>query len=61
MAHIRDWLNGASPEYLAENGVDFESLLAEVADNEARNIEQCAAFVDWYLDEVAFPEGAADV
>ena len=61
VAHIRDWLNGAPPEYLAENGVDFESLLAEVADNEARNIERCAAFVDWYLDEVAFPEGAADV
>lgn len=57
VAHIGSWLNGASPEYLAENGVDFEALLGEVAANEERNIEQCAAFVDWYLDEVAFPKG----
>ena len=36
--------------------MDFEALLAEVAANEERNILQCGALVDWYLDEVAFPE-----
>lgn len=55
-AHVAGWLNGAPPEYLAEHGVDFEALLAEVAANEERNILQCGALVDWYLDEVAFPE-----
>ena len=56
-AHISEWGNGAPQEYLDEHGVDFDALLVEVAENEERNIAQCAAFVDWYLDTVAFPEG----
>ena len=59
LAHVSGWLNGAPPEYLEENGVDFEALLAEVAENEERNKAQCAALVDWFLDEVAFPGGLA--
>lgn len=58
VAHIAEWGNGAPQEYLDEHGIDFPAVLAEVAENEARNIEQCAAFVDWYLDTVAFPEAA---
>jgi len=26
-----------------------------VGEHEERNIKQCHAFVDWFLDEVAFP------
>ena len=55
-AHVANWLHGAPQEYLDEHGVDFEALLVEVAANEERNIAQCGALVDWYLDEVAFPE-----
>ena len=57
--HVANWLNGASQEYLDENGVDFDALLVEIGENEKRNIEQCAAFVDWYLDHVAFVESSA--
>lgn len=58
VAHMEGWLSVAENEgdYLADNGVTADELRAGVAQHEARNIEQCHAFVDWYLDEVAFPE-----
>lgn len=59
LAHVADWLSTCPDEYLAENGVDRDQILASVADNEDRNIKQCHAFVDWYLDEVAFVEASA--
>ena len=34
-----------------------ERLLADTRKNEAANITQCHALVDWFLDEVAFPDG----
>lgn len=55
--HMEGWLAVAEGEgdYLADNGVTASQLRDGVALHEARNIEQCHAFVDWYLDEVAFP------
>jgi len=55
VAHISAWLGACDDDYLAEHGVDRETILAEVNKNEERNIKQCHAFVDWFLDEVAFP------
>jgi len=54
VAHVADWLANAGDDYLAENDVDTEALLEETRRQEAHNIEQCHAFVDWFLDEVAF-------
>ncbi len=59
-AHIARFLEGASDEYLAENGVSKQEMMLEVRRYEAANIKQCHALVDWFLDEVAFPEAAAD-
>lgn len=56
--HIEGWLGAAEDSYLRENGTSREQILREMTDHEARNTEQCHAFVDWFLDEVAFP--AAD-
>ena len=58
VAHLTDWLSACDDEYLHSNGVTREKILADVAEHEARNIDQCHAFVDWFLDEVAFPEHA---
>lgn len=52
VAHVKGFLEGASDEYLDEHGVDRDLLLAEVMANEAANIAQCHAFVDWFLDDV---------
>jgi GMP synthase-like glutamine amidotransferase len=52
LAHVTNWLGVASPEYLAEHGVDAEALLAETARRQADNIAQCHRLVDWFLDEV---------
>ena len=41
--------------YLARYGIDRAQLLADTQANEAHNIEQCHALVDWFLDTVAFP------
>ena len=56
-AHVAGWLANASDDYLAEYGVSREQMLADANAHEARNIEQCHALVDWFLDEVAFPAG----
>ena len=49
--HVASWLAGASPDYLAEYGVDAEALLAETRERADANAAQCAALVDWWLDE----------
>lgn len=54
--HIANWLTTCEDEYLAQNGTSAEEVLAGITEHEAHNIEQCHAFVDWYLDTVAFPE-----
>ena len=55
--HIENFLDGAGEDYLSEHGVTRDRLLADTRRFEARNIEQCHALVDWFLDDVAFPEG----
>lgn len=58
VTHLTDWLSACDDEYLHANGATRERILADVAKHEARNIVQCHAFVDWFLDEVAFPTHA---
>jgi len=53
--HLAGWLATADDDYLASAGADRAVILAEVAEHEERNIKQCNAFVDWFLDEIAFP------
>lgn len=55
-AHVAGWLANATDEYLTEHGVTRERMTADAIANEARSVEQCRALVDWFLDEVAFPE-----
>lgn len=55
VTHLTDWLSACDDEYLASCGTTREKILADVTEHEARNIIQCHAFVDWFLDEVAFP------
>ena len=55
VTHVAGFLEGAEDDYLAEFGVNREQLLADIHAHEARNITQCHALVDWFLDEVAFP------
>ena len=52
-AHVESFLTGADDEYLAEHGVDRQTLLDDIRRHEDRNARQCAALVDWFLDEVA--------
>lgn len=52
-AHVEDFLTGADDEYLAEHGLSREELLESLRRHEDRNASQCAALVDWFLDEVA--------
>ena len=52
-AHVAGFLEGTSAHYLSENGVDRDRMMTEVRHHEARNIEQCHALVDWFLDEVS--------
>lgn len=52
-AHVESFLTGAPDEYLAEHGVSRTGLLESLRHHEARNAQQCAALVDWFLDEVA--------
>ncbi len=49
-AHVAHWLTTADDEYLAQYGQDRNEILADIKANEARNNEQCHAFVDWFLD-----------
>lgn len=55
VAHISDWLATCDDAYLEQSGTTREEVLGGVTRHEAHNIAQCHAFVDWYLDEVAFP------
>jgi GMP synthase-like glutamine amidotransferase len=57
VGHVATFLETAEDEYLARYGVNREELLADTVRNEASNIAQCHALVDWFLDEVAFPDG----
>ena len=52
-AHLEGFLSGADEEYLAEHGLTQAGLLESVRRHEDRNARQCAALVDWFLDEVA--------
>ena len=52
-AHLEGFLSEADEEYLATHGVSREGLLESVRYHEDRNARQCAALVDWFLDEVA--------
>ncbi len=54
--HVTDWLKGADDAYLAKYGQDRDAIIAEVAAHEARNTAQCHDLVDWFLDEIAFPD-----
>ena len=56
-AHISTFLDATGDDYLAANGVTRDEILGATRRNEAHNAVQCAALVDWYLDEVAFPDG----
>ena len=56
-AHVDHWLSTADDDYLGQYGQDRNVILAEMKANEARNIEQCHSFVDWFLDSIAFPDG----
>ena len=52
-AHLEGFLSEADEEYLAEHGLSRAGLLESVRHHEDRNARQCAALVDWFLDEVA--------
>jgi len=56
VAHIDAWLSTCEDSYLTENGTSREKVLADVTEHQDQNIKQCHAFVDWFLDEVAFPQ-----
>ena len=58
LAHISSFLATAGDDYLERHGVSREQLLADTERHEAANIAQCHALVDWFLDEVAFPDNA---
>jgi len=57
MHQLQTWLTNAGDDYLESVGVTRRQLLAEMAEHDERNTKQCHAFVDWWLDEIAFPEG----
>jgi GMP synthase-like glutamine amidotransferase len=54
--HVGIWLNMADDAYLSEIGCNRGEILTEVRAREAANIAQCNHLVDWFLDEVAFPD-----
>lgn len=54
--HLANWVVASGDEYLTKNGVSGDTIRAEAIEHEERNIKQCHAFVDWFLDEVAFAE-----
>lgn len=58
LEHVAEFLASTDDAYLDEHGVDREQLLADTARHEAANIERCHALVDWFLDEIAFPDRA---
>lgn len=50
--HVAGFLVEAPDDYLADMGVTRDQMLVEVREHEERNIKQCHALVDWFLDEV---------
>ena len=52
-SQVESFLWDADKEYLTGHGVSRELLLEDVRRHEHRNARQCAALVDWFLDEVA--------
>ena len=55
VGHVAGFLRDAPQQYLDEVGIVADDMMAEMGEKEAGNSERCHAFVDWYLDEVAFP------
>ena len=58
--HVTTWLSACDDDYLSEHGVNRETILADMIAHEERNTAQCHAFVDWFLDRVAFPTGTKE-
>jgi len=58
-AHVAHWLETADDEYLDQYGQDRNVVLAEMQANEERNVEQCHAFVDWFLDTMVESDNPA--
>lgn len=56
-AHIANWVGQAGEEYLGEWGRTGAELVELAQMHEEANTKQCHALVDWWLDEVAFPDG----
>ena len=52
-AHVESFLTGSDEDHLAEQGLSSAELLESLRHHEDRNARQCAALVDWFLDEVA--------
>ena len=52
-AHLEGWVTEADDQYLDEHGLSRATLLEDARRHEHRNARQCAALVDWFLDEVA--------
>lgn len=52
VAHLAAWVSAVDEEYLGAYGTDGETITTDIAHHEARNIEQCHRFVDWFVDEV---------
>ena len=52
-AHAENFLTGVDEDHLAEYSVNSTELLESARHHEHRNARQCAALVDWFLDEVA--------
>ena len=53
--HVAKWVASCDDDYLSANGLTREKLLDDVRTHQQANVRQCHAFVDWFLDEVAFP------
>jgi len=56
-AHIADWVSQAGEEYLGSYDKSGPELVELAEMHEEANTKQCHALVDWWLDEVAFPDG----
>ncbi len=56
VTHITAWLGACDDEYLESSGDSRDQILADIIEYEDHNINQCHAFVDWFLDSVAFPQ-----
>lgn len=55
---LERWLSACAPPYLAEYGIDPLRLVDETRQVESDSRASCRRFVDWFLDDIAFPQGA---